>query len=73
MPELLSNSIFIVSMEWEGSGVANAISESAVALYVGMAQDVSFSLYIGIGAKFKNTQKTGETRLCTAEYRTVLL
>ena len=32
MPELLSNSIFIASMEWEGSGVANVISESAVAL-----------------------------------------
>ena len=41
--------------------------------YVGMAQGVSLSLYIGIGAKFENTQKTGERRLRTAEYRTVLL
>ena len=38
-----------------------------------MAQGVSLSLYIGIGAKFENTQKTGERRLRTAEYRTVLL
>ena len=38
-----------------------------------MAQGVSFSLYIGIGAKFENTQKTAERRLRTAEYRTVLL
>ena len=42
-------------------------------LYVGMAQGVSLSLYIGIGAKFENTQKTGERRLRTAEYRTALL
>ena len=42
-------------------------------LYVGMARGVSFSLYIGIGAKFENTQKTGERRLRTAEYRTVLV
>ena len=42
-------------------------------LYVGMAQGVSFSLYIGIGVKFQNTQKTGERRLRRAEYRTVLL
>ena len=50
------------------------LSESAVALSdVGMAQGVSLSLYIGIGAKFENTQKTGERRLRTAEYRTVLL
>ena len=41
--------------------------------YVGMAQGVSFSLYIGIGAKFENTQKIGERRLRTAKYRTVLL
>ena len=46
------------------------ISESAVALSsVGMAQGVSFSLYIGIGAKFQNTQNTGEKRLCRAKYR----
>ena len=31
-----------------------------------MAKGVSFSLYIGIGAKFENTQKTGEKRLRTA-------
>ena len=49
------------------------IRECGSTLYVGMAQGVSFSLYIGIGAKFENTQKTGERRLCTAEYRTVLL
>ena len=42
-------------------------------LYVGMAQGVSFPLYIGIGAKFQNTQKTGERRLHRAEYRTALL
>ena len=47
--------------------------ECSSTLYVGMAQGVSFSLYIGIGAKFENTQKTGERRLRTAEYRTVLL
>ena len=49
------------------------ITECGSTLYVGMAQGVSFSLYIGIGAKFENTQKTGERRLSTAEYRTVLL
>ena len=49
------------------------IRECGSTLYVGMAQGVSFSLYIGIGAKFQNTQKTGERRLRTAEYRTVLL
>ena len=36
-------------------------------LYVGMVQGVSFSLYIGIGAKFQNTQKSGERRLRRAE------
>ena len=50
-----------------------SIRECGSTLYVGMAQGVSFSLYIGIGAKFENTQKTGERRLRTAEYRTVLL
>ena len=49
------------------------IRECGSTLYVGMAQGISFSLYIGIGAKFENTQKTGERRLRTAEYRTVLL
>ena len=49
------------------------IRECGSTLYVGMAQGVSFSLYIGIGAKFENTQKTAERRLRTAEYRTVLL
>ena len=49
------------------------IRECGSTLYVGLAQGVSFSLYIGIGAKFENTQKTGERRLRTAEYRTVLL
>ena len=52
---------------------ASVIRECGSTLYVGMAQGVSFSLYIGIGAKFENTQKTGERRLRTAEYRTVLL
>ena len=50
-----------------------SIRECGSTLYVGMAQGVSLSLYIGIGAKFENTQKTGERRLRTAEYRTVLL
>ena len=50
-----------------------SIRECGSTLYVGMAQGVSFSLYIGIGAKFENTQKIGERRLRTAEYRTVLL
>ena len=36
-----------------------SIRECGSTLYVGMAQGVSFSLYIGIGAKFENTQKTG--------------
>ena len=49
------------------------IRECGSTLYVGMAQGVSFSLYIGIGARFENTQKTSERRLRTAEYRTVLL
>ena len=52
---------------------SSIIRECGSTLYVGMAQDVSFSLYIGIGAKFEKTQKTGERRLRTAEYRTVLL
>ena len=50
-----------------------SIRECGSTLYVGMAQGVSFSLYIGIVAKFENTQKTSERRLRTAEYRTVLL
>ena len=33
---------------------AAKVPESAVALYVGMALGVSFSLYIRIGAKFQN-------------------
>ena len=37
-----------------------AIRECGSTLYVGMAQGVSFSLYIGIGAKIKNTPKTGK-------------
>ena len=49
------------------------IRECGSTLYVGMAQGVSFSLYIGIRAKSENTQKTGERRLRRAEYRTVLL
>ena len=49
------------------------IRECGSTLNVGMAQGVSFSLYIGIGAKFENTQKAGERRLRTAKYRTVLL
>ena len=55
------------------AGMLQYISECGSTLYVGMAQGVSFFLYIGIGAKFENTQKTGERRLRTAEYRTVLL
>ena len=57
---------------WVGS-LVHYIRECGSTLYVGMAQGVSLSLYIGIGAKFENTQKTGERRLRTAEYRTVLL
>ena len=49
------------------------IRECGSTLYVGMVQGVSSSLYIGIGAKFQNTQEIGERRLRTAEYRTVLL
>ena len=49
------------------------IRECGSTLYVGMAQGVSFSLYIGIGAKFQNTQKIEERRLRRAEHRTVLL
>ena len=49
------------------------IKECGSTLYVGMAQGISFSLYIGIEAKFKITQKTGKRRLHTADYRTVLL
>ena len=55
------------------TAVCMCIRECGSTLYVGMAQGVSLSLYIGIGAKFENTQKTGERRLRTAEYRTVLL
>ena len=44
-----------------------------VYLSIYLSQGVSFSLYIGIGAKFENTQKTAERKLHTAEYRTVLL
>ena len=54
-------------------GVLFSIRECGSTLYVGMAQGVSLSLYIGIVAKFENTQKTGERRLRTAEYRTILL
>ena len=51
----------------------NAIDVVAVYINEYNAQGVSFPVYIGIGAKFENTQKTGERRLHTAEYRTVLL
>ena len=60
-------------MEKVKFSVSCTIRECGSTLYVGMAQGVSFSLYIGIGAKFENTQKTAERRLRTAEYRTVLL
>ncbi len=49
------------------------IRECGRTLYVGMAQGVLFSLYIGIGAKFYNTQKTGERRLRRAKYKTASL
>ena len=38
------------------------IRECGSTLYVGIAQGVSFSLYIGIGAKFQNMQKTAEKK-----------
>ena len=49
------------------------IRECGSTLYVGMAQGVSFSLYISIGAMFQNMQKASGRRLRRAEYRTVLL
>ena len=49
------------------------IREYGSTLYVGMVLVVSFSTYIGIGAKFRNRLKIAETRLCRVKYRTAML
>ena len=64
---------FPYKFQCNNTTVASRIRECGSTLYVGMAQGVSFSLYIGIEAKFENTQKTGKRRLRTAEDRMVLL
>ena len=38
----------------------SCIRECGSTLYVGVAQGVSFFIYVGIEAKFQNMQKTGE-------------
>ena len=63
---LRSGDRFNMASENGCNALALSIRECGSTLYVGMAQGVSFSLYIGIGAKFENTQKTGERRLRTA-------
>ena len=49
------------------------IREYGSTLYVGMVLVVSFSPYIGIGAKFRIRLKIAETRLCRVKYRTAML
>ena len=49
------------------------IREYGSTLYVGMVRVVSFSPYIGIGAKFRIRLKIAETRLCRVKYRTAML
>ena len=49
------------------------IREYGSTLYVGMVRVVSFSPYIGIGAKFRIRLKIAKTRLCRVEYRTNML
>ena len=49
------------------------IRECGSTLYVGMVRVVSFSLYIGIGAKFRNRLKTAKTNLCRVKDRTAML
>ena len=49
------------------------IRECGSTLYVGMVRVVSFSLYIGIGAKFRNRLKTAKTSLCRVKDRTAML
>ena len=50
-----------------------SIRECGSTLYVGMIRVVSFSLYIGIGAKFRNRLKTAKTSLCRVKDRTAML
>ena len=50
-----------------------SIRECGSTLYVGMVRVVSFSLYIGIGAKFRNRLKTAKTSLCRVKDRTAML
>ena len=49
------------------------IRECGSTLYVGMVRVVSFFLYIGIGAKFRNRLKTAKTSLCRVKDRTAML
>ena len=49
------------------------IREYGSTLYVGMVLVVSFSPYIGIGAKFRIRLKIAETGLCRVKYRTAML
>ena len=42
-------------------------------LYIGMVQVVSFSLYMGIGAKSRNRLATAKTSLCRVKPTTYML
>ena len=53
--------------------MTQSIREYGSTLYVGMVRVVSFSPYIGIGAKFRIRLKIAKTRLCRVEYRTNML
>ena len=53
--------------------VVYTIREYGSTLYVGMVRVVSFSPYIGIGAKFRIRLKIAKTRLCRVKYRTNML
>ena len=53
--------------------ITRSIREYGSTLYVGMVRVVSFSPYIGIGAKFRIRLKIAKTRLCRVEYRTNML
>ena len=49
------------------------IREYGSTLYVGMVRVVSFSLYIGIGAKIRNRLKIAEKKLCIVKNTPAML
>ena len=76
-PKVFSSEWTHIINDWLLSGQVrfstSLIREYGSTLYVGMVPVVSFSPYIGIGAKFCNRLKIAEMRLCRVKYRTVML